>query len=241
MCEAVFPSGFGRRVKGEAMLGKRLKGIRVAVLATDGVEQVELTRPVRKLKKEGALVSIISLHPGSIRAVNLLVPGRKIPVDATLGQVRAASFDALLLPGGLVNPDTLRQNDKALGFVKEFIDLAKPIAVICHGPWLLVSADRVRGRRLTSWPGIQDDIKNAGGLWKDEPVVRDGNWVSSRGPHDLRQFERAMVELFEEKVPQELRLEVPRKTRRWPRLVAGSLALSTAAIVLRARQLAAQA
>jgi protease I len=222
------------------MFGKKLKGVRVAVLATDGVEQVELTRPVKRLKKEGALVSVISLHGGRIQGVNLLAPGKRIAVDYTLGEVRAANFDALLLPGGFVNPDLLRQNEKARQFVKDFDALARPIAVICHGPWLLVSAGLVHGRRLTSWPGIQDDIKNAGGLWKDEPVVRDGHWVSSRGPHDLPKFEKAMVELFAEKVPEEMRLVVRKKARLWPRLVAGSLAVGASAIVIRARQLSAQ-
>jgi protease I len=222
------------------MLHKRLKGVRVAVLATDGVEQVELTRPVKRLEKEGARVSIVSLHPGRIRAMNLLVPGKKIAVDTTVQQVRATAFDALLLPGGFMNPDLLRQSELARELVREFVDASKPIAVICHGPWLLVSADRVKGKRLTSWPGIQDDIRNAGGLWKDLPVVRDGNLVSSRGPHDLAEFEQAMVELFEEKVPQQLRAPVPKKTRRWPKLLAGSLTLGAAAIVVRARQLSAQ-
>lgn len=222
------------------MFGKKLKGLRVAVLATDGVEQVELTRPVKRLEKEGALVSVISLHPGRIRGMNLWMPGKKIRVDQTLKDARVVDFDALLIPGGFINPDLLRQDEQARNFVRDFDSLNKPIAVICHGPWLLASAGRVHGRRLTSWPGIQDDIKNAGGLWKDEPVVRDSNWVSSRGPHDLLAFNRAMVALFAEKVPEEQRLSVPKKTRRWPKLLAGSLTLGAAAIVLRARQLSAQ-
>lgn len=222
------------------MFGKKLEGVRVAVLATDGVEQVELTRPVKRLEKEGARVSVISLHPGRIRGMNLWMPGKKIRVDQTLAEARVVDFDALLIPGGFINPDLLRQDEQARNFVRDFDSLNKPIAVICHGPWLLASAGRVHGRRLTSWPGIQDDIKNAGGLWKDEPVVLDGNWVSSRGPHDLLAFNRAMVALFAEKVPEEQRLSVPKKPRRWPKLLAGGLTLGAAAIVLRARQLSAQ-
>lgn len=222
------------------MFGKRLKGVRVAVLATDGVEQVELTRPVRRLEKEGAEVTLVSLHPGRIRAMNLWMPGRKLRVDLTVVQARAADYDALLVPGGFVNPDFLRQSEKARQFVKDFDTHSKPIGVICHGPWLLVSSGLVHGRRLTSWPGIQDDVKNAGGIWKDEPVVRDANWVSSRGPHDLPKFEKALVALIEEKLPKHLRVEPVKKVRRWPKLLAGSLALGASAVVIRARQLSAQ-
>ncbi|XXF79243.1 type 1 glutamine amidotransferase [Myxococcaceae bacterium GXIMD 01537] len=223
------------------MFGQRLKGVRVAVLAADGVEQVELTSPVRRLKKEGAVVSLLSPKPGAIQAMNHLHSGQKLPVDLSLDEARVADFDALLIPGGLAGPDALRQNEKALRFVKEFDGLSKPIAVICHGPWLLVSANRVRGRKLTSWPGIRDDIKNAGGVWTDEPAVRDHNWVSSRSPLDLRPFEKELVALFSESVPREQRIGVPteRPARLWPRLIVGGLALGTAATLIRARQLSA--
>ena len=173
---------------------KPLEGIKVAVLAADGFEQVELTRPVRVLERRGAQVRIISLRPGVLDA-------------------DPAQYSALLLPGGLVDPDLLRQSRRALDFVRAIDKLGRPIAVICHGPWLLVSADLVRDRRLTSWPGIADDVRNAGGRWEDSEVVRDRNWVSSRGPHDLTAFERAMVFLFAEKATREL--AAPARSIRW--------------------------
>jgi protease I len=178
-----------------------LTGLRVAVLAADGFEQVEVTSPVEALRDHGAEVEIVSLHPGRIRGVNFLYPGKKVRVDRTLFTADAEDYDALLIPGGLVGPDTLRQSERALDFVRATERAGKPIAVICHGPWLLVSAGLMVRRNVTSWPGIRDDVRNAGGIWHDEPVVRDRNWVSSRGPHDLRRFNRAMVELFAEHVP----------------------------------------
>jgi protease I len=219
-------------------MGKTLKGLRVAALAADGFEQVELTRPMKKLKREGATVQVISLRPGAVRGMNLLVPGKKVDVDATLHEVKAADFDALLLPGGFMNPDILRQSELAREFVRDFERLGRPIAVICHGPWLLVSAELVRGRRLTSWPGIQDDIRNAGGLWEDTPVVRDGTWISSRGPHDLPEFEKAMVQLFAEHLPRPELRERPKEARRWPRWLAGGLALAALGLGIRGRRLA---
>jgi deglycase len=176
----------------------RLRGLRVAVLATDGFEQVEVTRPLKELLRQGALVDIVSLHRGGIRGMNLLHPGAKLRVNRTVDQVRAVDYDALLIPGGFVNPDFLRQSERARTFALAFDVAGKPIATLCHGPWVLVSAGLVRGRRLAAWPGIQDDIRNAGGTWVDEPLVRDGNWVSSRSPLDLPAFEHGMVELFEE-------------------------------------------
>jgi protease I len=219
---------------------KKLKGLRVAALVADGFEQVELTVPLKKLKREGAEVTIVSLHEGKIRGMNLMYPGRKVSVDATLRDVKAADFDAVLIPGGFVNPDFLRQSALAQDFVRDADLLNLPMAVICHGPWVLVSAGLVESRKLTSWPGIQDDVKNAGGEWVDEAVVRDRNWVSSRGPQDLPAFLGGMVELFAEKVPEArarapARAEQPR--RRWPKLLAGGLA--TAALGLGARRLAA--
>ncbi|MDY7226787.1 type 1 glutamine amidotransferase domain-containing protein [Hyalangium rubrum] len=219
-------------------MGKKLKGLRVAVLAADGFEQVELTRPVKKLKKEGATIDIVSIRPGSIRGMNLLLPGKKVRVDTTLREVKAADYDALLLPGGFVNPDLLRQSTLAVEFVTDFERLGRPIAVICHGPWVLASAELVRGRRLTSWPGIRDDIHNAGGLWEDAAVVRDENWVSSRGPHDLPEFEKAMVALFAEHLPVEAKTRVPeRPSKRWPRWLAGGMALAALRYGLRGRRL----
>src|SRR5690348_2707111 len=161
------------------MATKRLQGLQVAALVADGFEQVELTFPKSRLEKEGATVEVISLRPGSVRGMNLLYPGKKVHVDRTIFTATASDYDALLQPGGFINPDFLRQSESALEFVREFDRAGKPIAVICHGPWVLVSAGLVRGRRLTSWPGIKDDVMNAGGMWEDSALVRDRNWVSS--------------------------------------------------------------
>ena len=174
----------------------KLEGVTVAVLVADGFEQVEVTGPMRALARAGATVRVISLRPGRIRGMNFMWRGKKLAVDDTVGRVDASQFGALLLPGGFVNPDLLRQSDQALELVRTMERLGRPIAVICHGPEVLISAGIVRGRRLTSWPAIADDVRNAGGLWEDAPVVRDGTWVSSRGPKDLFAFEEAMVETF---------------------------------------------
>ncbi len=176
-----------------------LTGLRVAVLAADGFEQVELTSPVEALEAHGAEVEIVSVHRGRIRGMNHMYPGKKVSVDRTLKTADAEDYDAVLLPGGFVNPDTLRQDERALDFIRAADRAGKPIAMICHAPWLLISAGLMVRRNLTSWPGIRDDVRNAGGSWSDLPVVRDRNWVSSRGPHDLPQFNRAMLELFAER------------------------------------------
>lgn len=169
---------------------------RVAVLVADGFEQVELTVPKAVLEQHGARVEIVSLHLGRIRGMNHRKPGKRVSVDWSLDEAEASQFDALYLPGGLISPDALRQSDAALQFVRDFDFAGKPIAAMCHGPWLLVSAGLVAGRRLTSWPAIKDDLKNAGAYWEDAPVVRDGNWVSSRSPEDLSKFSDAMVSHF---------------------------------------------
>src|SRR3954470_16567002 len=180
-------------------MARKLQGMRVAVIAADGFEQVEVTSPVRALQRQGAVTEIISLRPGNIKGMNLLWPGRKMHVDRTIFTADADDYDALLIPGGFINPDFLRQSERVLNFVREFEQAKKPIATICHGPWVLASAGLVKGRTLTSWPGIRDDVSNAGGNWKDKAVVRDGNWVSSQGPHYLLQFNPAMVSLFAER------------------------------------------
>ncbi len=179
-------------------MSARLSGLKVAVLVADGFEQVEVTRPLRALLEHGAVVDIVSLHRGRIRGMNLLHPGAKLRVTRILDEVRAVDYDALLIPGGFVNPDFLRQSERARTFALAFDVAGKPIATLCHGPWVLVSAGLVRGRRLAAWPGIQDDIRHAGGTWVDAALVRDGNWVTSRSPLDLLAFERGMLELFED-------------------------------------------
>src|SRR3954453_18520502 len=175
------------------MSAKRLQGVRVAVLAADGFEQVEGTAPMRALRREGADVRIVSLRPGRIRGMNFLWRGRKLPVDDTVFRARADDYGALLLPGGFVNPDLLRQSEHAKAFVRRIEELGRPIATLCHGPEVLISAGLVRGRKLTSWPGIADDVRNAGGDWQNDAVVRDGHWVASRSPLDLVPFCAAML------------------------------------------------
>lgn len=210
------------------MTKTNLVGLRVAALAADGFEQIELTEPLKALQKAGAMVEVISPRPGKIRGMNLLMPGKKIAVDRVLSEADPALYDALLLPGGFVNPDSLRQSEEALEFVRAFDAAGKPIAVICHGPWVLVNAGLAAGRRLTSWPGIRADVINAGGQWQDEPVVRDGNWVSSRGPQDLKAFNAAMLELFAAHTPvrPHVELDEPRRGRGVPTLLAGLAALA---------------
>ena len=175
---------------------RKLEGKRVAILAADGFEYVELAIPKAALKAAGAEVEVISLHEGKIRGMNLTEPTRTVRVDLTVEEADPDDYDALLIPGGFIGPDFVRQSQEARRFVRAFDQAKKPIATLCHGPWVLASADLVDGRRLASWPGIRDDIVHAGGIWRDEPLVRDGNWVSSRGPQDLRQFVPAMIDLF---------------------------------------------
>jgi protease I len=171
----------------------KLAGQRIAVLATDGFEQVELSVPVTALKAAGAQVDIVSLHGGSIRGVNLNKPAKRVDVDRTIDEVRARDYDGLLIPGGFINPDLLRQSAKARDLVREFDNQGKPIATLCHGPWLLASSGLADGRALTSWPGVRDDMVNAGATWLDQEVVRDENWLTSRGPQDMVPFVREMI------------------------------------------------
>lgn len=178
------------------MKRKNLKGKRFAILAADGFESAELALPQKALKAAGAKVDVVSLHKGRIRGMNLTTPSGTVCVDQTLEQATAQSYDGLFIPGGFVSPDFLRQSQRARAFVRDFEDAEKPIATICHGPWLLASAELVTGRSLASWPGIRDDLVHAGAIWRDEAVVRDRNWVSSRGPQDLPLFIPAMLKLF---------------------------------------------
>jgi protease I len=174
----------------------RLSDRRIAVLATDGVEQVELTEPVKALKAESAQVAVIAPNSGEIQGMNHDQKGDKLPVDHDLASVSPDQFDALLLPGGVANPDTLRINPQAIEFVRHFVGTGKPIAAICHGPWTLIEADGVRGRRVTSWPSLKTDLKNAGAEWEDRSVVVDGSLVTSRKPDDLPDFCNEMVNVF---------------------------------------------
>ncbi len=173
-----------------------IAGRKVAVLATDGFEQVELTEPVKALKQATADVVVIAPRAGQIQGMNHHDKGEKLTVDHDLGSVSPDRFDALVLPGGVANPDELRMNPKAVAFVRHFVDSRKPIAAICHGPWTLIEAGGVKGRKLTSWPSLQTDLRNAGANWEDRAVVVDRQLVTSRKPDDLPDFCREMLNLF---------------------------------------------
>ena len=180
------------------LMNHKLEGRRVAVLAADGFEMVELAVPVGALRMAGATVDIISLREGRIRGVNLHEPASRVGVDKTVEEANPAEYDALLLPGGFINPDLLRQSQRAREFVRAFDAAGKPIATLCHGAWLLASAGLLQGRTLTSWPGIRDDLVNAGATWLDKEVVHDGNLVTSRGPQDMKSFVAAVLAHFAE-------------------------------------------
>jgi protease I len=180
------------------MANGKLNGKRVAILATDGVEQSELTEPRKALDDAGASTTLISPKNGAIKAWQHDRWGDEIPVDRALSEAKPDDFDALMLPGGVMNPDRLRMDKQAVQFVKAFFQAGKPVAAICHGPWLLVEADVVRSRNLTSWPSLQTDIRNAGGDWVDREVVTDMGLVTSRKPDDIPAFNRKMIEEFAE-------------------------------------------
>ncbi|MFL5560385.1 MAG: type 1 glutamine amidotransferase domain-containing protein [Gemmatimonadaceae bacterium] len=173
-----------------------LKGKKVAILATDGVEQVELLEPKAALEKAGANTDVISLKSGTIQGMNHDEKGDQIPVDRVLAEVSAADYDALLLPGGVANPDKLRMDRRAVNFVRDFFERDKPVAAICHGPWLLVEAGVLEGRTITSWPSLKTDVENAGGSWVDTTVQTDQKLVTSRKPDDIPQFNSKMVQVF---------------------------------------------
>jgi protease I len=171
------------------------------VLAADGFEKVELTIPVKALRAAGAEVDIVSLRNGRIRGVNLHEPASRVKVSKTIEEANPSDYDGLLVPGGFINPDLLRQSAKAREFVRAFDAAGKPIASLCHGPWVLASAGLLKGRTLTSWPGIRDDVVNAGATWLDEEFVRDGNLATSRGPQDLIPFTKGIKQLYAGEAP----------------------------------------
>ena len=179
-------------------MAKELKGKRIAALVTKGFEQVELVDPKKALEREGATVNVVALEAGTVKGWNHGEWGQEMNVDETLDTAAASNYDALLLPGGVINADHLRMNARAVQLVKDFFDAGKPIAVICHGPWILIEAGIVRGLRMTSYPSLKTDLRNAGADWVDEEVVNDRGVVSSRKPQDLPAFNQKMIEEFAE-------------------------------------------
>jgi deglycase len=180
------------------MANMELKGKRVAIIAADMVEQVELVEPRKALDEAGAKTDLISLKPGEIQGFDHFDPADKLKVDRTIEEVDVSEYDGLMIPGGVGNPDQLRGDENVVAFVRDFFESGKPIAAICHGPWVLVEAGIVHGRKLTSWPTLQTDIRNAGGDWVDQEVVVDEGLVTSRKPDDIPAFNEKMIEEFRE-------------------------------------------
>jgi protease I len=179
-----------------------LKGKKVAILAADMFERVELEEPRKALEDAGADVEVVSIHDGEIKGFDHFDPANTVEVDHTVEQASPEDYDALLIPGGVGNPDQLRGDENAVSFVQQFHQAGKPMAVICHGPWVLVESGVVRGKRVTSWPTLETDIRNAGGEWVDQEVVVDGNIVTSRKPDDIPAFNREMLRIFSgERIP----------------------------------------
>jgi protease I len=180
----------------ETAMAQDLKGVRVAILATDGFEQSELLEPRRALDEAGAKTEVVSLKSGKVKGWNHTEWGETVTVDKTVDSIDAKNYDALLLPGGVMNPDKLRMNPKAVAFVKAFFDAQKPVGAICHGPWMVIESGAVKGRTVTSWPSLKTDVENAGGRWVDQEAVVDGNLVTSRNPKDIPAFNREVAKLF---------------------------------------------
>ncbi len=173
-----------------------LSGKRIAILVTDGFEQVELLEPRKALDEAGATTLVVSPAKDKVKGWNMKEWGNEVLVDVPLDEAKPSDFDALLLPGGVMNPDHLRMNPKAVSFVKQFTDAGKPVAAICHGPWTLIEAGAVNGHTMTSWPSLKTDLKNAGANWQDKEVIRDGKLVTSRKPDDIPAFNREMIQMF---------------------------------------------
>ena len=182
----------------ETPTGKTLAGKKIAILVADGFEQVELSKPREALDHAGAVTQIVSPAGKKVKGWNHTEWGEEMDVDVALKSADPGEFDALQLPGGVMNPDHLRMDPAAVKFVKHFFESGKPVAAICHAPWSLIEADVVRGRKITSWPSLKTDLRNAGAEWVDEEVVRDGNLVTSRKPDDIPAFNREMIALFAE-------------------------------------------
>jgi protease I len=180
------------------MTTRTLQGKKVAILVTDGFEQSELLEPRMALDEAGAKTQVVSPAGKKVKGWNHKAWGNEVPVDVALDSAKAEEFDALLLPGGVMNPDQLRMDPKAVEFVQRFTDAGKPVAAICHGPWTLIEAGAVRGRTLTSWPSLKTDMKNAGAIWVDKEVVSDQGLVTSRKPDDIPAFNREMIRMFGE-------------------------------------------
>jgi protease I len=181
-------------------MSKSIKGRKIAILATDGYEQVELTDPKRDLERAGAKVDVLSIKAGQIRGWDKTDWGKSVKVDHLVNDVRPTDYDALVLPGGQINPDKLRTDRNAVAFIKQFVECGKPVAAICHGPWSLIEADVVKGKTVTSWPSIHTDLTNAGAKWIDKEVVQDGNIITSRRPQDIPAFINQLIETLA-KVP----------------------------------------
>jgi protease I len=190
-------------------MSHRLTGRRIAILAADGFEQIEMTGPKDALEAEGAETFIVSPNPGEVQGMNHAEKGDRFGVDVPLDMWQKGEYDALMIPGGLMNPDELRSTGQALDFVRHFFVTGKPVAAICHAPWVLIDAGVVSGRTLTSWPAIQTDVRNAGGHWVDREVVVDGGLVTSRKPDDIPAFNKAMIDEFAQAIPASERGTVP--------------------------------
>jgi protease I len=186
------------------MSHQKLKGRKIAILATDGFELVELIEPRKALHSAEATTHVISpnktMKSGEIKGWNMTDWGPSVKVDKTLSDAKASDYDALMLPGGVMNPDNLRIDKEAVAFVKEFVDAGKPIAAICHGPWTLIETGMVSGREMTSWPSLQTDLRNAGAIWKNDKVVVDRGLVTSRKPDDIPAFSQRMIQVFEDEI-----------------------------------------
>ena len=175
---------------------KNSKNLKVAILVADGFEQVELTEPKKALEEAGAKTQIVSPAEGKVKGWNHTEWGDQFPVDLALDDASPDDFDALLLPGGVMNPDKLRMNPRAIQFIKSFFDASKPVAAICHGPWTIIDAGHAQGRTITSYPSIKNDLMNAGAMWVDQEVVNENGLVTSRNPDDIPAFNREMISLF---------------------------------------------